>query len=92
VPKEVVSRAKKILAGLETGTFLSNPSKALSKETPEAEPAPAPQTPLDSSQMSFFGTGAKHPILEELKGLDVDGLTPRDALNILGEWKKKIEE
>ena len=40
-----------------------------------------------------FSVLAPHPILEELKGLDVDDLTPpRDALNLLGEWKKKIEE
>ncbi|HVZ81748.1 MAG TPA: DNA mismatch repair protein MutS [bacterium] len=93
VPKEVVNRAKKILAGLETGTFLSNPSKGPSKETVEAEERPDAGTPDPTApQLSFFGTGAKHPILEELKGLDVDGLTPRDALNILGEWKKKVEE
>jgi DNA mismatch repair protein MutS len=93
VPKEVVNRAKKILAGLETGTFLSNPSKGQAKEAVETEPEPMTEAvETNMPQLSFFGTGAKHPILEELKGLDVDGLTPRDALNILGEWKKKIEE
>jgi DNA mismatch repair protein MutS len=85
VPKEVVARAKKILASLETGTFLSKTAEAPPLSTAETEEPTAPQ-------LSFFGTGAKHPILEELKGLDVDGLTPRDALNLLGEWKKKIEE
>ncbi|HJT23657.1 MAG TPA: DNA mismatch repair protein MutS, partial [bacterium] len=86
IPKEVVARAKKILAGLETGTFLG--------KTVEAQPSPEPEVPEEGRipQLSFFGTGAAHPILEELKGLDVDGLTPRDALNLLGEWKKKIEE
>jgi len=86
VPKEVVARAKKILAGLETGTFLG--------KTVEAQTSPQPETPEEGTlpQLSFFGTGSSHPILEELKGLDVDGLTPRDALNLLGEWKKKIEE
>jgi DNA mismatch repair protein MutS len=81
VPKEVVARAKKILAGLETGTFLG---KAL--EAPTATPAP------DAPQLSFFATGSQDPILEELKALDLDGLTPRDALNLLGEWKKKVQE
>lgn len=85
VPKEVVARAKKILAGLETGTFLG--------KTVEAQPIPQPEADEPAlPQLSFFGTGATHPILEELKGLDVDDLTPRDALNLLGEWKKKIEE
>ncbi len=85
VPKEVVALAKKILASLETGTFLSKTAEAPAPSKTETEEPAMPQ-------LSFFGTGAKHPILEELKGLDVDGLTPRDALNLLGEWKKKIEE
>lgn len=85
VPKVVVGRAKKILAALETGTFLGKTAEAPPPPPLENQDAPMPQ-------LSFFGTGEKHPILEELKGLDVDGLTPRDALNILGEWKKKIEE
>ena len=49
-------------------------------------------TSEEGNTPAFFGTGATHPILEELKGLDVDGLTPRDALNLLCEWKKKIED
>jgi DNA mismatch repair protein MutS len=84
VPKEVVARAKKILASLETGTFLSKTTEAPALSKTEVEEPAAPQ-------LSFFGTGAKHPILEELKGLDVDGLTPRDAINLLAEWKNKIE-
>lgn len=82
---KVVARAKKILAGLETGTFLGKTVEAQTAPWPEAEEPTLPQ-------LSFFGTGATHPILEELKGLDVDDLTPRDALNLLGEWKKKIKE
>jgi hypothetical protein len=30
--------------------------------------------------------------LEELKATEVDDLTPRDALNLLAEWKKKVQE
>ena len=84
VPKEVVARAKKILAGLETGTFLG--------KSPDALPANDESAKTDMPQLSFFGSDGKHPVLEELKGLDLDGLTPRDALNLLAEWKKKIEE
>jgi hypothetical protein len=42
--------------------------------------------------MSFFGSGDNHPVLQELKGLEVDDLTPRDALNLIAEWKKKVKE
>jgi len=30
------------------------------------------------------------PMVEELRGLDVDAMTPRDALNALYELKKKV--
>ena len=85
VPKEVVERAKKILVSLENGTFLGKVAEIATTPAEEKEAGNVPQ-------LSFFGAGEKHPILEELKGLDVDGLTPRDALNILGEWKKKVQE
>jgi hypothetical protein len=55
---------------------------------------PQSQIPLAEalSQLSFFGGGGTHPVLEELKGLDFNELTPLEALNLLGEWKKKIQE
>ncbi len=83
VPKEVVARAKKILATLESGTFLSKTAEA---------PAPSPAPGEDKPQMSFFGSGDNHPVLQELKGLEVDDLTPRDALNLIADWKKKVRE
>jgi DNA mismatch repair protein MutS len=88
VPRTVVERAKRILAGLETGSL---PLKAPEKEgsgVPGESGAKAP----DASQLSFFGKGGAHPVLEELKNLDLDGLTPRDALNLLAEWRKKLEQ
>jgi DNA mismatch repair protein MutS len=87
VPKEVVARAKKILAALETSSgwpMKKDVSAPLAEQEPEVKP-------LDMSQLSFFGKGENHPILEELKGLDLNDLTPLQALNLLGEWKKKVD-
>ncbi len=85
VPRLVVERAKKILASLETGSGLPVAKDKSGEETP------AP--PLEPhSQLSFFGKGGSHPVLEELKELDLNKLTPLQALNLLGEWKKKLEE
>jgi hypothetical protein len=33
-----------------------------------------------------------NPVIEELKALDLNDLTPLQALNLLGEWKRKLEE
>jgi len=90
VPKSVVERSKKILASLETG----NPFTA-KKDRPIETDEPQPEVPSTGgiNQLTFFGgAGAAHPILEELKNLDVDDLTPRDALNLVAEWKKKVQE
>jgi DNA mismatch repair protein MutS len=38
-------------------------------------------------QLSLFGE--KNPVLDELESLDVDSLSPLEALNKLFEWKKK---
>jgi DNA mismatch repair protein MutS len=38
-------------------------------------------------QLSLFG--AKNPVLDELEKLDVNALSPLEALNKLFEWKKK---
>jgi DNA mismatch repair protein MutS len=49
--------------------------------TPQESPV---EVPL---QLSMFG--AKNPVLEELEQLDVNALSPLEALNKLFEWKKK---
>jgi DNA mismatch repair protein MutS len=89
VPKSVVERAKKILASLETGNAFP-----LKKDKGSVEPEPQPEVASTQGlgQMSFFGQGGTHPVLEELKNLELDDLTPREALNILAEWKKKTQE
>jgi DNA mismatch repair protein MutS len=88
VPKSVVERAKKILASLETGQAFPV------KKDKGAELEPQPEVPSTQglNQLSFFGKGGTHPVLEELKNLDLDDLTPREALNLLAEWKKKTQE
>jgi DNA mismatch repair protein MutS len=85
VPREVVERAKKILVGLESGNAW--PKKKDAGLVPED---PLPTVGID--QLSFFGKGGDHPVIEELKALDLNDLTPLQALNLLGEWKKKLEE
>ena len=52
--------------------------------------APAPP---DASQLGLFGpAGSPHPLLEELDRLDVNTLSPLEALNRLAAWKKQLAE
>ncbi len=49
----------------------------------------APRTP-DERQLALFDT--EHPILQQLKSLDIDEITPMEALSRLAEFKRHAEE
>ncbi|GAB6036195.1 DNA mismatch repair protein MutS [Fundidesulfovibrio butyratiphilus] len=82
VPSRVVQRAKDILAALE--------KKA--RDARAYAPAPPPrQTSLlpDRTDASSGDSGNEHPLVEELRRIAVDSLTPIEALNILSGLKAK---
>ncbi len=78
VPPQVLKRAKKILADLEAGG-LSSPG--LKKTAPQQV----------SYQLSIF-SAKDDLIVEELKKLNLNKLTPIEALNKLAELKRRVEE
>jgi DNA mismatch repair protein MutS len=78
IPKHVLERAKEILAELENGELSY-------QKSPPPKPKPV------SYQLSIFSPKDSQ-IVEELKKLDLDKLTPIEALTKLNELKKKAEE
>ncbi len=80
IPQSVVNRAKVILKGLE--------ETSASSDTLTAKKA---QTPPDELQLGFFGV-AESEVEKELKTLDVNTLTPIEALNKLYELKAKVTQ
>ena len=50
----------------------------------------APLDPAD--QLTLFAAAAEHPLLAELRALDVDGLTPRQALEALARLAARARE
>ena len=52
--------------------------------------AAAPADPRD--QLALFAAPAPHPVLTELRSLDVDGLTPREALVALARLQAQTRE
>ena len=81
VPREVVERAKHILAELEA-------SHLDASDRPRIAPAqPGPQ--VRQVQLTLF-EGAGAAIAEELRNLDLDQMTPLDALNKLRELKDSL--
>ena len=84
IPQEVVERAREVLANLESGEF-----------TPEHIPTiargrHAPRIHFERDQLSLFSQGTPHPVVKELEELDLDALTPLEALEALYKLKKKL--
>ncbi|MCL4303076.1 MAG: DNA mismatch repair protein MutS [Anaerolineae bacterium] len=79
IPKAVISRANEILEELE-GSADFQEKKARVRDAFSG-----------GVQLSFLGPET-HPLIEEIKALDVDSLSPLEALNKLYELKQKAQE
>lgn len=84
LPKSVTERAKKILTVLESENSEATQIIEGKKQNPKVLKEP-PQASL------FDWAAQNHPIIDELKNLAVDGLTPLQALNKLSEWKDRVD-
>ncbi|HEX6107437.1 MAG TPA: DNA mismatch repair protein MutS [Gemmatimonadales bacterium] len=82
LPADVVRRAREILLTLE-GEHRMVPG------------APPPLQP-DTRQLALFAESAgpppPDPMVEELRAIDVDALTPLEALNRLADFKRRAQE
>jgi DNA mismatch repair protein MutS len=76
LPSTVVARAWDILALLEAGHHLAGE---------------APPTRPDPGQLTLFGA-AEHPVLDVLRSLDPESMTPIEALARLADLKRRIEK
>jgi len=77
LPKEVIERAKDILVNLENETISKDGLPKFAKEP---------------AQLTFFTPIDHHPVVDEIKDLDTENMTPIQALKKLDELKKKIKE
>ena len=80
LPGDVVARAEDVLKRLESGSAQDDVSQAgRERETP-AHLAPDPTLP------------PPHPILEEVRQMDLFSMTPLEAMNKLAEIKERLEK
>ena len=82
LPQPVINRAKQVLKELETGQEVTPKTKAPKKARKEEPPAP---------QISLLPS-AESEIEERLKKVDVNTLTPIEAMNLLFELAKMAKE
>ena len=79
LPAQVVARARQILGALEGEHRMV--------------PGAPPDAVRDPGQLVLFGeTGHADPMVEELRSIDVDTLTPLEALNRLADFKRRAGE
>jgi DNA mismatch repair protein MutS len=97
LPEEVTDRAKQILKNLEQSdlTFFNDAEKDEEQEAKIKAKHRTGKLRLDalqnlSVQMTLFAM-KDNMLAEELKKIDIDSLTPIQALNILVEIKLKLE-
>ena len=78
MPKGVTRRAEEVLAELE-----QNESSRSGRRAAMASPAP---TALPQMQLTFFD--APNPVIEQLREMDVESMTPLDAIRVLFELRR----
>jgi DNA mismatch repair protein MutS len=81
IPKAVTRRAEEILADLEQHEYGSQNRSARRAAMQQPVPSAAP-----TMQLTFFD--APSPVVERLQELEVESLTPLDAIRVLFELKK----
>jgi DNA mismatch repair protein MutS len=88
VPRKVILRAREILGNLENMELTPDHKPVLARHH-DASNVTKEQTDLFNGVQLNAMDSVHAEIVQQLQNLDVDGLTPRDALNLLAELKKK---
>ncbi|MCK5118937.1 MAG: DNA mismatch repair protein MutS [Candidatus Latescibacteria bacterium] len=86
MPKDVIDRAEEILTNLERHEL--DPMR-LGKRISGARGS---KRKAVEEQMSLFGTPREHPVVAEIRKVDVSGMTPLDALNCIARWQERLKE
>jgi DNA mismatch repair protein MutS len=84
IPPEVLTRAREILGNLEKGEFTSQGVPALA-ESEAIRPGKAEE------QLDLFA-GYKDEIISEIRSLNIETMTPLDAMKKLDELREKIKK
>lgn len=85
VPKSVVDRAREILANLEEKTQDDPSGEAVQRASQRLLPG------FGAPPIEIGPELTEHPIIIQLTELDVDGMTPIQALMLLNQWKDMIK-
>ncbi len=82
LPAPVLERAQQVLQSLEENDQIAEHARGLVDKHTTIPP------PLPRTQLTLFEV-VEHPVVDELMAVDVDDLTPRQALDMLARLQKK---
>lgn len=89
LPAAVIDRANELLATLSDNDLSEKASKIASgSEFPKKKKI---LDDVDKYQMSLFDTNPDNDIIEEIKNLDITGITPVEALNKLYDLQNQVK-
>jgi len=78
LPPAVLTRARTILSRLEGGHLVAS---SASDERPRKS----------DEQLGLFQPGVSHPVLDRLKAIDPNAMTPLEALKLLAELRENVD-
>jgi len=82
LPQDVVERAREVLHNLEANELTPNKLPKIASRRSGSG--------ADKNQLNLFGIAKKSPVEEELKKMDLNNMTPLEALIKLQELKKTL--
>lgn len=97
IPEEVVERAREVLGRIEKEDQIEGRAAEITSGE-EPEPAVFQRRGKGHTQMVLFPTeemlapGEEGPVMDELRSLDPNNLTPMQALEILYKLKRRLEK
>jgi DNA mismatch repair protein MutS len=81
VPREVIDRSKEILGQLEDEHLDAEGRAKIAK--------PRPAEKKTHMQLTLFGP-AEHPLLDELRRVDLNSTSPLAALGLIQQWQEQL--
>ena len=88
LPEQVLRRARAVLKTLE------EKEHDVHEKLDTQPPPPEPEYGNSTDQISLFGLNAagEHPVLKELRNLDLLNTPPLDVMRIVDNWQKGLED
>ena len=83
IPREVNERAKEVLSQLEHEHLAGDGKPKIATR--------AKRKGVGELQLTLFGA-ADHPLLDEIRGCDINQISPLDAFGLIQTWKEKLDD